>query len=226
MAYYFGFALPGDHQQQLDDLITSHGQGSYSSSEEISRLALLGVDGVVKVLALDVIEILKGDKEGGSLLDIVAKLVTSTMHVLLRQLLGKVSNPEQDQLAAYMLRRRIDAPQGRLFGYQMPDDAGQRLQKVLQQAIAQDADQHAGSGNVREELINAMNLFIDLTTQYCYDEFAACLDLGFVKRKLVDVSRSTIQKAGHTTVRKLLTRIDDTQIRAVSLHYQHMLLTF
>lgn len=224
MAYYFGFALPGDHQQQLDDLIAAHARGSYSPSEEISRLALLGVDGVVKVLALDVIDILKGDQEGGSLLDLVARLVTSTMHVLLRQLLGKVSHAEQDKLAAYMLRRRIDAPQGRLFGYGMPDDAGQRLHQVLQQAIAQDAGQNAG--HVREELINAMNLFIDLTTQNCYDEFAACLELGFVKRKLVDVSRGTIQKAGHTTVRKLLTRINDEQIRAVSRHYQGMLLTF
>lgn len=224
MTYYFGFALPADHQQQLDDLITAHGQGSYSSSEEISRLALLGVDGVVKVLALDVIDILKGDQEGGSLLDLVARLVTSTMHVLLKQLLGKVSNAEQDKLAAYMLRRRVDAPQGRLFGYSMPDDAGQRLQKVLQQAIAQDAGENAG--DVRAELINAMNLFIDLTTQSCYDEFAACLDLGFVKRKLVDVSRGTIQKAGHSTVRKLISRISDEQIRAVSRHYQHMLLNF
>lgn len=220
MAYYFGFALPGDHQQQLDELIAAHAEGRYSAPEEIGRLALLGVDGVVKVLALDVIEILKGDQEGGSLLDIVARVVTSTMHVLLKQLLGKVSHAEQDQLAAYMLRRRLDAPQGRLFGYQMPDDDGQRLQAVLQQAATQDA---AGD-NMREALVSAMNLFIDLTTQYCYDEFTACLDLGFVKRKLVDVSRSTIQKAGHTTVRKLLMRISDEQLRAVSQHYQHMLI--
>ncbi len=220
MAYYFGFALPGDHQQQLDELIAAHAEGRYSAPEEIGRLALLGVDGVVKVLALDVIEILKGDQEGGSLLDIVARVVTSTMHVLLKQLLGKVSHAEQDQLAAYMLRRRLDAPQGRLFGYQMPDDDGQRLQAVLQQAATQDA---AGD-KMREALVSAMNLFIDLTTQYCYDEFTACLDLGFVKRKLVDVSRSTIQKAGHTTVRKLLMRISDEQLRAVSQHYQHMLI--
>lgn len=220
MSHYFAFALADDHQQQLDALIEAHGRGVYSSPEEIGRLAILGVDGVVKVLALDVIDILKGDQEGGSLLDVVAKLVTSTMRVLLKQLLGKVSPAEQDKLSAYMLRRRVDAPDGRLFGYQMPDADGERLQAVLQRAMAGEGE------GLRDELVAAMNLFIDLTTTYCYDEFAECLDLGFVKRKLVDVSRGTIQKAGHATVRKLIARLDAGQIRAVSAHYQHMMRVF
>ncbi len=218
MTHYFGFALPEGQQEQLDALIEAHGQGVYSSQEEISRLAMLGVDGVVKALALDVIEILKHDQEGGSILDMVARLVTSTMHVLLRQLLGKVSSGEQDKLAAYMLRRRVDAPDGRRFGYAMPDTDGMRLQAALQRAMGPEV------GSVRGELIEVMNLFIDLTTTYCYDEFTDCLELGFVKRKLVDVSRSTIQKAGHATVRKLLQRISDDQLRAVSQHYRHMLI--
>lgn len=220
MTYFFGFALVGDHQTRLDELIEAHGRGVYSSQEEIGRLAIMGVDGVVKVLALDVIDILKGDQEGGSLLDMVAKLVTSTMHVLLKQLLGKVSHAEQDALCAYMLRRRIDAPQGRLFGYRMPDADGRRLHEVLARA----AD--APGSVTREALIEAMNLFIDLTTVHCYDEFAACLELGFVKRKLVDVSRSTIRSAGHRTVRQLIARVSDDQLQAISRHYQHMMLSF
>jgi len=221
MAYYFAFPLAVDHQQQLDELIEAHSRGVYNTSEEISRLAILGVDGVIKVLALDVIEILKNDKEGGSILEFVAKLVTSTMHVLLRQLLGKVSHGEQDKLSAYMLRRRVDAPVGRLFGFQMPDAAGQRLQAALQLA-----SEGAVSKDSRDELVQAMLLFIDLTTEYCYDEFAACLDLGMIKRKLVDMSRGTIQKAGHSTVRKLFASLSDEQICAVSKHYDGMVLSF
>ena len=224
MAYYFAFPLAADHQQQLDELIEAHSRGSYNTPEEIGRLAILGVDGVIKVLALDVIEILKNDKEGGSILDMVAKLVTSTMHVLLRQLLGKVSHGEQDKLSAYMLRRRVDAPAGRLFGFRMPDAAGQALQAALHKAAETSSEQSFDV--VRDDLIKAMLLFIDLTTEYCYDEFVACLDIGFIKRKLVDVSRSTIQKAGHSTVRKLFASLSDEQIRAVSKHYDGMVLSF
>lgn len=220
MTYYFGFALVDDHQQRLDDLLEAHGRGVYSSQEEISQLAIMGVDGVVKVLALDVIDILKGDQEGGSLLDVVARLVTSTMHVLLKQLLGKVTQAEQDKLAAYMLRRRVDAPRGRQFGYRMPDADGQRLHEVLSAAVA------TPESVSREALIEAMNLFIDLTTIYCYDEFTDCLALGFVKRKLVDVSRSTIRTAGHRTVRQLINRVGTAQLQDISRHYQHMLLSF
>jgi len=220
MNHYFGFALADDHQTRLDTLLAGHAQGVYSSQEEISQLAIMGVDGVVKVLALDVIEILKGDQEGSSLLDVVAKLVTSTMHVLLRQLLGKVTRAEQDNLAAYMLRRRVDAPQGRLFGYRMPDADGQRLRTVLTRAV------EGTEPAPRAELIDAMNLFIDLTTTYCYDEFTACLELGFVKRKLVDVSRATIRTAGHRTVRQLIGQVSEAQLRDISRHYQHMMLAF
>lgn len=69
-----------------------------------------------------------------------------------------------------------------------------------------------------------MTRFIDLTTVYCYDEFTACLDLGLIKRKIVDVSRSTIQKAGHTTVKKLFEKLTDEQIRDISQHYGKMFL--
>lgn len=224
MAYYFAFPLAADHQRQLDELIEAHSRGSYNTPEEIGRLAILGVDGVIKVLALDVIEILKNDKEGGSILDVVARLVTSTMHVLLKQLLGKVSHGEQDKLSAYMLRRRVDTPTGRLFGFQMPDAAGEMLQTALHKAAGTSAEQSLDA--VRDDLIKAMLLFIDLTTEYCYDEFAACLDLGMIKRKFVDISRSTIQKAGHSTVRKLFATLSDEQIAAVSKHYDGMVLSF
>ncbi|MDO9534934.1 MAG: hypothetical protein Q7J85_06280 [Bacillota bacterium] len=125
MTYYFGFALANDHQAQLDALLTKHASGEYSEPDEISRLAIMGVDGVVHALAINVIALLRDENgDGTALLDKVAKLVLKTMHGLLGQLLGNVSIEEQDKLAAYMLRRRVDLPQGRLFGYQLSSEDG------------------------------------------------------------------------------------------------------
>lgn len=216
MTYHFGFALDSDHQQQLDTLIEAHARGVYSSPEELGRLSIMGVDGVVKVLALDVIDILKATGDNGQVLDWVAKVVTSTMHMMLKQLLGKVSKQEQDKLSAYMLRRRVDTPNGRRFGYSLSDSDGERFMRVMAMAAGADVQQ------ARAELVDVMIRFIDLTTDNCYDEFTDCLDLGMIGRKVVSVSRSTIHKAGHSTVKKLFEKLTDEQIQAISKHFQTM----
>ncbi len=215
--HYFGFALASDHQQQLDALLQRHEQGQYSSPEEIGRFAIMGVDGVVNVLAIEVIALLRDESgEGTAILDAVAKLVLKTMHGLLRQLLSDVSRGEQDALADYMLRRRVDTASGRLFGYRLSDVDGQRFQRVFAAVSLPLADSQ------KAELVQLLMHFIDLTTLSCYDEFVACLEMGFFKRQAAALARVTIIKAGHATVRSLVGTLTDEQVVAVARHYQHM----
>lgn len=216
MTYYFGFALANDHQAQLDALLTKHASGEYSEPDEISRLAIMGVDGVVHALAINVIALLRDENGGGTaLLDKVAKLVLKTMHGLLGQLLGNVSIEEQDKLAAYMLRRRVDLPQGRLFGYQLSSEDGQRFIQELSTV----ADQAVIS---RDALAKLLMHFIDLTTLSCYDEFVDCLTLSFFKRQATALARTTIIKAGHATIRSLVKALSDEQVITIARYYQSM----
>jgi len=216
MTYYFGFALAEDHQSQLDALLDKHGRGEYSEAAEISRLAIMGVDGVVHALAINVIALLRDENgDGTALLDKVAKLVLKTMHGLLGQLLASVSQEEQDKLAEYMLRRRVQLPEKRLFGYFLSDADGQRFQQELS-AVAEQKQIN------RDELAKLLMHFIDLTTLSCYDEFIDCLTLSFMKRQGASLARTTIIKAGHATIRALVKSLNDEQVVAVASYYRGM----
>jgi len=101
MSYVFAFPLAADLQTKIDNMLSGHAKGEYVDAKVSTDLAIGTTDGVTKALALDVIEILKSNGEGAGLLGILANLLKSTMHVLIRQIMGKVDHSEQDKLAGY-----------------------------------------------------------------------------------------------------------------------------
>ena len=129
--YVFGFPLDASLQKTIDDLLTNHAKGQYANSATAVTLAIGTTDGVVKALALDVIDILKANGEGGGVLAVLANLLKSTMHVLIKQIMGKVSDAEQDKLAGYLGRRRQVVDGVTKFGFIMPQPLGKRFEEIL-----------------------------------------------------------------------------------------------
>jgi len=216
MTHYFSFPLDHALQAAIDNLLAEQAQGRYASPETSIRLATGTTDGIIKALALDVIAILRSDGEGAGILDVLARLLKSTMHVLIKQIMGKVDRGEQDRLAVYLQHRRIVVDGQTRFGFIMSDDTGERFQKLLGRIMAGDLT------NVRSELTTAMNGFIDLAVTSFYDEFTGALDLGLIKRKLVDVGRGTIIKGSQTAVARLFASMSDEDLGKVAAHYTTM----
>lgn len=215
-AYYFSFPLDAKLQQTLDDLLTNHAKGQYAEASVPVTLAVGTTDGVIKALALDVIDILKTNGEGAGVLGMLANLLKSTMHTLIKQIMGKVSNAEQDKLAGYLSRRRVMVNGAARFGFSMPDAIGSRFEIVLKRIAAGDMT------NSREDLTSAMNDFINLSTACFYDEFTGALDLGFVKQKMVSMGRSAILKGSQSAVAKLFVSMSDDDLKRVCAHYDSM----
>ncbi|MEL0027510.1 MAG: hypothetical protein VW625_02410 [Perlucidibaca sp.] len=216
MTHYFSFPLSNELQGSIDGLLAEHAQGRYAAPETSTKLAIGTTDGVIKALALDVIDILKAGGEGAGILDVLARLLKSTMHVLIKQIMGKVDHGEQDKLAAYLRNRRVVVNDQPRFGFVMPDSVGERFQGLLQRIAAGDL------ANSRGELTQAMGSFIELAVASFYDEFTGALDLGMIKRKLVDVGRGTIIKGSQTAVNKLFSSMHDEELKQVAAHYATM----
>jgi len=215
-AYFFSFPLDAKLQQTLDDLLTNHAKGQYADSSVSVALAVGTTDGVIKAMALDVIEILKSGGDGAGILGMLASLLKSTMHTLIKQIMGKVSNAEQDKLAGYLSRRRVIINGVARFGFSMPDAIGARFESVLARIAA------GNMANSREDLTAAMYDFTEIATANFYDDFTNSLDLGFVKQKMVSMGRGAIVKGSHSAVGKLFAGMNDDDLKRVCAHYASM----
>ncbi len=216
MTHYFAFPLDNGLQATIDALLADHAQGKYAAPAVSTQLAIGTTDGVIKALALDVIDILKSGGDGAGILGVLASLLKTTMHGLIKGIMGKVDQGEQDKLAAYLGRRRVSVNGGARFGFIMPDAQGERFEALLTRIAAGDLS------NSRQELTRVMTDFIELATKHFYDEFTASLDLGMIKRKLVDVGRGTIIKGSHSATSKLFVSMSDDDLRKVAAHYATM----
>ncbi len=216
MSYVFGFPLDAALQNKIDDMLKGHANGQYVDSKTSTELAIGTTDGVTKALALDVIDILKSSGEGAGILGVLANLLQSTMHVLIRQIMGKVTQGEQDKLAGYLRNRRIEVNGSSRFGFVMPEALGARFDELLSRIAG------GNLATARPDLTAAMNEFISAAVTNFYDEFTGCIDLGFVKRKMVDVGRSTIIKGSQSTVNKLFASMSDEDLQKVTAHYATM----
>lgn len=215
-AYFFSFPLDAKLQQTLDDLITSHAKGQYADPSVMVTLAIGTTDGVIKALALDVIDILKSNGEGAGILGMLASLMKSTMHTLIKQIMGKVSNAEQDKLAGYLGRRRVIVNGVTRFGFGMPDAIGTRFDDVLVRIAA------GNMTRARDDLTAAMYDFTEIATAHFYDEFTGSLELGFVKQKMVSMGRGAILKGSHSAVGKLFASMSHDDLQRVCAHYSSM----
>jgi len=216
MSYIFAFPLAADLQTKIDNMLSGHAKGEYVDAKVSTDLAIGTTDGVTKALALDVIDILKSNGEGAGLLGVLANLLKSTMHVLIRQIMGKVDHSEQDKLANYLKNRRIEVDGSPRFGFVMPEALGGRFDELLTRIAAGNMD------NARPDITKAMQDFVMVAVASFYDEFTGCIDLGFVKRKMVDMGRGTIIKGSQSTVNKLFATMSDDDLQKVTAHYATM----
>ncbi|REH36819.1 hypothetical protein DFR26_1957 [Paraperlucidibaca baekdonensis] len=214
--YIFGFPLEASLQSTIDELIANQANGQYADSATSIRLSIGTTDAVVKAMALDVIDILKAGGEGGGVLNVLANLLKSTMHVLIKQIMGKVSNAEQDKLAAYLKSRRQVVDGVTKFGFVMTPALGKRFEDILARIANGQLD------GTRQDLTAAMSDFVESATSAFYDDFTNSLELGFVKKKMVSVGRSTIIKGSNSATSKLFMSMSDTDLQAVSAHYGRM----
>lgn len=216
--YLFAIPLQADLARAVDDQLARHARGDAADTKSTVAVAIGTNDAITQALVLDIVDILRGG-EGAGLLGFLAGLLEKTMHGLIRLIMGSIDADEQRKLAGYLTSRRImDGDQMR-FGFALPAALGARFQAHLAQVS------EGQLSGVREALTRDMGEFVDLAISKFYDDFTSCMTVGFVKRKMIDTGRSTIQKAGHSTVQKLFTQMSDEELKKAVIHYGTLFIT-
>ena len=219
MTTYFAFPLTPATQSGIDELLANLDSGVSAPQHELhTRLTVTLTDEILANAFEKLIERFEGvGGESSGVLHTLINLLKGTVHVLVRQLLGKHGNAEVARMAQYLRDRRQTLAGQTLFGFELPEALAAEMQRLF-------AEVRAGNGKqVRGELLAVMTQFADLGIARFYDDFTAPMELGFIKRKAVDIGRSTIVKGVHSALNKLIPSLGQAQLAVFADYYSAML---
>ncbi|MDP2226478.1 MAG: hypothetical protein Q8J78_03265 [Moraxellaceae bacterium] len=216
MTTHFAFKLTDATQSGIDELLRNLDAGSPEPQHALhTRLSVVLTDEVIANAFENLIERFQGG-EGAGVLHTLIGLLKGTVHVLIRQLLGKHDNAEVAKMAQYMRDRRLSLHGETRFGFALPDALGSQLQRLF-------GEIRAGNGvAVRAELTATMTRFADLGVERFYDDFVVDMELGFIKRKAVELGRSTISKGVHSALNKLIPSLGQKELEVFVDYYGAM----
>lgn len=217
MTAYYAFRLSDALRKDIHTIFTALDNPSAGPQYEgYAKASNAVADSIIQVLLLDLVDALSdhGHGEGAGLLHSLAGVIKGTVHVLIRQMIGKSPNAELKEYARYLHDRTLLIDGQELFAFPLPEDLYQRFEQAF-------ADIHAGNGEAhREQLRHLMNEFVDLAISYYFDEFTSKFKLGFILRKANDIGRATLVKACHATMNNLFPKLSQHELKLFADYFQ------
>lgn len=217
MTAYYAYPLADALRQEIHTVFANLDNPNAGPQYELYAKASNGVaDNIIQVLLLGLVDALKdnGHGEGAGLLHSLAGVIKGTVHVLIRQMVGKSSNAELKEYARYLHDRTMVINGQEVFAFPLPEDLYQRFEQAF-------ADIHAGNGEAhREALRHLMNDFVDIAISYYFDEFTSKFKLGFILRKANDIGRATLIKACHATMNNLFPKLSQHELKLFADYFQ------
>lgn len=209
MTAYYGFKPSESLHQQINTLLNNLDSGVSAPQHQLhTQISILMADEILDNMLMSLVNAMKGEGEGAGILGTLASLIKGTVHVLIKQLLGKHDNAEVNKMAQYLRDRKLVLNGEERFGFELPAALGAELLALFAKA-------RAGEGRAHKAELNAAMLkFVDIAMERFYDDFAAPMDLGFIKRKAVDIGRSTMVKGSHSAINKLIPSLGEDQMKA------------
>lgn len=163
------------------------------------KVAQLFADEVVDVLLLNLV---RGgaSQSSASVLESFAGLIKTTVHSLIKQLLGKMDNAELRPLSAVISERRLtlvrDGVEKDYIAFIMAPDFHARFKRALEKGMKGERDP--------DELLACMEAFSEQAHHVFYEDSIKPLKLGFIGRKLVDVGGAAMRKGAISANRRLV----------------------
>jgi hypothetical protein len=216
-AYYFAFKPTDKLRDDIQTLLTNLDAGVPEPQHKLhTQISIQMTDEVMDQLLMSIVNAMKGEGESAGILGTLAGLLRGTVHVLIKQMLGKHDNAEVRKMAQYLRDRSVIVDGEFRLGFKLPDAVGANMMTLLERTRAGEGDA------VRQELVATMLQFVDLSVTHLYDEFVAPVSLGFIMRKAVDLGRSTISKGSHSAINKVFPQLRVPEMKTFAGIYAGM----
>lgn len=215
---FFGFSPSTPLAQEINNII----QQRYSSEplyEKRDRIILQLNDEIIDALLTGLIEQLP-ETEKRTIAEKLAHTVKSTVHILLKQLLGKADNQTVNQSIDFMDKTEFKTSDGDLkIGLSLSPQFVETMLLYYDQILQQHTiDQHAFAQYYKH--------FADQIIQHFMIDFNHTLNLGLFKRKASDLAANAVIKAVDLAIDKLIPHLKQEELEIMAkYHRQFFFLT-
>lgn len=176
-------------------------------------------DEIVDALMLNLMKGADADSAAPKALETVASLVKSTVHALIRQVLGKLDNAELKPVADYIASRRAELTRDGVtqdyISFQLSDADYELLRRAWSKAAAGEGD--------KSELTQAMLRFSELAIAAFYEDSARAIKLGFIARNMFSVGQVAISKGSKTAINRLIPSLRPREMQDFGGYFLGML---
>lgn len=136
----------------------------------------------------------------------VSAIVHKALHVMVKKVVGKLSNSELKPLVEYFKSQEIEHKGNIYLGYQLED----RIEDLVASCF-----EHLEKGNIeiaKAELVIILEDVIESTLEIFMLEALAKVRLGMIARKMVDFTHTTIYKAVPPALHKIIDHMEKPQL--------------
>lgn len=222
MTCYFAFPASDRLRDTSLLLLENFEQGVKAPQNKLFvEVAQLFADEVVDVLLLNMVRSAEAGHSGAKVLESFAGLIKSTVHGLIRQVLGKMANEELAPLSSIIRQRRLTLTRNGVerdyIAFPMPADFHARLRQVMEKGARGERDP--------EELGACMSQFSDMAITAFYDDSVRPLKLGYIGRKVVDMGGAAIRKGSQASTRRLVPEMQGQELKDYSTYFLNFLIT-
>ncbi|MGH8493625.1 MAG: hypothetical protein ACRERR_11065 [Moraxellaceae bacterium] len=222
MATYFAFPASTALSTGSLTLLDNFEKGVRDPQSKLFvEVGQLFTDEIVDTLLLNIVRSVDNNHSGAKVLEQFAGLIKSTVHALIKQVLGKMSNDELRPLAGYMRQRRLtlnhDGQEKDFIAIPLPADFYQRFRHVLEKGAQ-------GEKN-SAELLACMEIFSEKAHTAFYEESLGAIKLGFIGRKMADVGGAALRKGSQAATKRLIPDMQGQELKDFSTYFLTMLIT-
>ncbi len=148
----------------------------------------------------------------------LANFIQGSVRTLVGQLLSKVDNEQAKKSIVFIENSMAKDSAGiKRIGFAIPES-------LMAQMQASFAEVEAGRGKEqRAAIAEQFKLFVDLLLKHYMDDFNKTLDLGMIKGKLANVTKSGVSKALHVAIDKLIPSLHQQELAQFTQHYGAMM---
>ncbi|MDQ8038481.1 MAG: hypothetical protein REI12_13740 [Pedobacter sp.] len=222
MASYFAFPASDRLRDGSLTLLENFEQGVREPQSRLFvEVGQIFTDEIVDALLLNIVRSAENNHSGAKILEQFAGLIKSTVHALIKQVLGKMSNDELRPLAGYMRKRRLTLTQNGqekdYIAFELPADFHARFRAVLEKC--------AQGENLQPELLACMEIFTEKAHTAFYDESLGAIKLGFIGRKMADVGGAALRKGSQAATKRLIPDLKGEELKEFSSYFLLMLVS-
>lgn len=216
--HYFAFPAPQSMETNVEELLRRMEAGRKEGNNELmTAIANDLLDEVINVLLLNFLDRMPMSGMVPSIIKNFAGVIKGTVHVLIKQVVGKLKPGESVQMAHLIADRRLrhlhNGVERDMIAIPLSGALRVKFKTSLEAALQ-------GHGR-REHLIlqEAMLEFSDVAYQFLYVDLTSFVELGFILRKAVDMGGGTINKGAHSTIRKIIPTLNDEELKEFAAYF-------